>query len=265
MMNQNQLTGLNSGGRWPRPPRSLPVSLGFAMIFPSLITGIYFIWLSGSGSSWQQLAFGLGKFFQFAFPITYLWYFRGELRNGVNLSAENQRLVTTRPPNGLAYALVFSTLVAAAMIVIYATLIPADVAARLQDGVTEKIASLGIDTVWQYAALGLFYTICHSFLEEYYWRWFVFDSLRTYFSNPIANVISSVGFMAHHVILLGFYFGWASPLTWLFSVCVAIGGSFWAWLYQRNQTIKLPWFSHAIVDAAIFSLGLFMVRDVLQV
>lgn len=110
-------------------------------------------------------------------------------------------------------------------------------------------------------ALAIFYTLCHSFLEEYYWRWFVFGGLRKYAADWLANVISSLGFMAHHVILLAVYLGWDSPLTWLFSASIAIGGMFWAWLYARQGTLMMSWFSHALVDAAIFGLGFWIVRD----
>ena len=41
----------------------------------------------------------------------------------------------------------------------------------------------------------------------------------------------SLGFMAHHVVLLATFFGWDSPLAYLFSLAIAVGGAFWAWLY----------------------------------
>jgi membrane protease YdiL (CAAX protease family) len=70
-----------------------------------------------------------------------------------------------------------------------------------------------------------------------------------------AIAISSLGFMAHHVLLLGLFFGWVSPLTYLFSMSVMIGGAFWAWLYNRSGNLVAPWLSHALIDAAIFVVG----------
>jgi membrane protease YdiL (CAAX protease family) len=72
--------------------------------------------------------------------------------------------------------------------------------------------------------------------------------------------ISSLGFMAHHVLVLGKYFGFSSPATWLFSVCVAVGGAVWAWLYERTESLLGPWLSHLLVDAAIFAIGYDLVR-----
>ena len=71
---------------------------------------------------------------------------------------------------------------------------------------------------------------------------------------------SSVGFAAHHVILLAVFFGWISPWTWVLSVAVAGGGAFWAWLYERSGSLLGPWLGHLLVDAAIFSVGWDLVR-----
>ena len=89
--------------------------------------------------------------------------------------------------------------------------------------VSKKVNGLGMDSVWKFARLGVFYALEHNFLEEYYWRWFVYDLLKRFVSVPVANVISSLGFMAHHVVLLSVYFGWTSPMMWLCSAGVAIG------------------------------------------
>jgi membrane protease YdiL (CAAX protease family) len=112
---------------------------------------------------------------------------------------------------------------------------------------------LGSPTV--FIAVGVFYSLIHSLLEEYYWRWFVFGQLRELTRLVPAIVISSLGFMAHHVLVIGTYFGFFSPATWLFSLCVAIGGGVWAWLYNRTGSLLGPWVSHLFVDATIFLVG----------
>ncbi len=61
--------------------------------------------------------------------------------------------------------------------------------------------------------------------------------------------------MAHHVILLASYFGWTSPITYVFSGGVAIGGVVWAFLYEYSGSLLGPWLSHALIDAAIFTVG----------
>jgi uncharacterized protein len=55
-----------------------------------------------------------------------------------------------------------------------------------------------------------------------------------------------------------------SPWTWLFSLSVAVGGAFWAWLYQRTGSLYGPWLSHLLVDAAIFLVGYDLASDLLM-
>jgi membrane protease YdiL (CAAX protease family) len=124
----------------------------------------------------------------------------------------------------------------------------------------EKIAGFQLAEPWKFVALGVFYSLFHSLLEEYYWRWFVFGQLRRMTPVWVAVAVSSLGFMAHHVIVLAKYFGLASPVTWIFSLGIALGGAFWAWLYHRSGSLLGPWLSHLLVDAAIFAAGYEIVR-----
>ena len=80
---------------------------------------------------------------------------------------------------------------------------------------------------------------------------------------PTAIVISSLGFMAHHVLVLGHFFGFNSFACWFFSLCVAVGGAFWAWLYERTGSLLGPWLSHLLIDAAIFLIGFDLVKGLL--
>ena len=44
-------------------------------------------------------------------------------------------------------------------------------------------------------------------------------------------------------------------MTWIFSLAIAIGGAFWAWLYHRSGSLVGPWLSHLLIDGAIFWIG----------
>ena len=57
------------------------------------------------------------------------------------------------------------------------------------------------------------------------------------------------------------YFGWSEPMAYLLAACVAIGGLFWGWLYQRTGHLWSAWISHMIVDAGIFGLGYFILMS----
>jgi membrane protease YdiL (CAAX protease family) len=64
--------------------------------------------------------------------------------------------------------------------------------------------------------------------------------------------------------VLAHYFGWTSPLTLLFSASVAVGGAFWAWLYERTGSLLGPWLSHLVIDAGIFFIGFKLVAGTLH-
>ena len=124
----------------------------------------------------------------------------------------------------------------------------------------DKLHGFGVNRFGTYLVLASFYSLAHSGLEEYYWRWFVYGNLRRLVPWKAAVPISSLGFMCHHVILLAVYFGPRAAATWAFSLAVAAGGAFWAWSYQRTGSLAGPWLSHLLVDAGIFLVGYDLVR-----
>jgi membrane protease YdiL (CAAX protease family) len=221
------------------------LAISFALVLPTIVTLAYFVLLAGSPPSLQQSVYGIGKTVQFGFPV--FWVFL----------VLRKKLRWPPPPRaGLLPGLAFGMLVMAAMLVLYhGFLKPRGFFDGPGEQVRAKIIDLGLDSTGVYIATGVFYAICHSFLEEYYWRWFVYGRLRLHVSTWNAVLISSAGFMAHHIILLATYFGWTSPATYVFSFGVAIGGAVWAWIYERSGSLYGPWLSHCLVDAAIFVVG----------
>ncbi len=222
-----------------------------ALVFPSLVTWLYFVVLADHPAAVQQTAYSIGKGLQFVFPV--VWF----------LAVQRQRLQFRLPGRkGLAESIGFGVFIMVAMLILFqAWLLPAGYMDAPREEVRQKILGFGADTLLKYIALGVFYSLCHSFLEEYYWRWFVFGQLRRLIPLWPAVAVSSLGFMAHHVIVLATFFGWSSPATYLFSSAVAIGGAVWAWLYHRGESLYGPWLSHLFVDAGIFTIGYLMVRD----
>ncbi len=137
----------------------------------------------------------------------------------------------------------------------YGLLAGTEVFAQALEPIRQKVADLGIASPWRFALLGLFYSLAHSLLEEYYWRWFVYGRLRGVVGEVTALVVSSLGFTLHHVLVLGTYF-WHSPLvTAALSLSIFVGGVFWAWLYRRSGSLLGPWIGHLLVDAGIFAVG----------
>jgi membrane protease YdiL (CAAX protease family) len=223
----------------------------FALVFPSFITWTYFVFAARYSGGIQQATYLIVKTIQFAFPLVWVW-------------AVLREPLGTRPASsrGLLIGATFSAIVVGAgWLVYYMALRESAVFTAAAVKVDAKITQFGINTVWKYAILGVFYSLVHSLLEEYYWRWFTFRQLRNLVPLWPAILVSAIAFASHHVILLGEFFREAPWLAWLFASAVAIGGVFWAWLYERTGSLYSTWLSHLLIDAGIFWIGYELVRE----
>ena len=234
--------------------RDIP-ALIFASFFPLGMAYIYFVVLDTRADELNptlQLAFGIGKSIQFLFPILYVWWFE---RDQVGFARPTLRGI----PLGVGFALV----VGMAMHILYFTWVK-DIPAVTEETprrIHEKVIQFNADSPLAYLLLALGISIVHSLAEEYYWRWFVFGRMRLHLPIGWAIFLSSAGFMLHHIVILGVYFHgnfWTLALP--FSVCVAVGGGVWAWLYARSESLYAPWVSHCLIDAAIMGVGYVMLE-----
>jgi membrane protease YdiL (CAAX protease family) len=221
----------------------------FAMAFPSVAAWCYFLALAGTGTEVnraQRLAYVGGKVVQFSFPVVFLALGGGPWHRPL------------RPRRaGLGLGLAFGLLVGALMLGVYSVALRhSPLLADTPEQIRHKLEQLGLDTKARYLVLAAFIVTTHSLLEEYYWRWFVFGQLRRVTPLVTAVVLSSLAFMAHHVIILyvflpGRFWTLAAP----FSLVIAAGGAVWAWMYSRAGTLYPSWLSHLLVDTAIFVIG----------
>jgi len=131
-----------------------------------------------------------------------------------------------------------------------------ELAAGAAARIAPKLDDFGAASLESFVALALFLSFLHSFLEEYYFRGFLFDRLRARLSDEGATAVSSVGFMAHHVIVIATYVGWTYwPLTLLLSAALALTGAYWALLYRRMNSLLSPWLSHVCADLGVMAIG----------
>jgi uncharacterized protein len=240
----------------PRAPVRDWSALAFAAFFPLLMTYIAFIVLNdprGQVNPALLMAFALGKGIQFLFPAVYVFCF------------DHAQIGVPRPSwRGMPIGAGFALVVGGSMFLLYyfwVRHIPS-VTETTPGMVFHRLQQFGGDTLLGYLTLALYICVPHSLWEEYYWRWFVFGWLRRYVPMAAAVALSSIAFMLHHVVILGVYFPgnfWTLALP--FSICVAVGGGVWAWLYQRGGSLYAPWLSHALIDAAIMGLGYWMLWD----
>jgi membrane protease YdiL (CAAX protease family) len=238
----------------PISRRALTIMVLVALVFPTLVTWVYFIWLKDSPAGLQQSAYSMGKAIQFTLPIVWV------------LLVERRRPRWSRPAlRGVLESVGFGLLILAVMLLVWNYwLQPGGYLDAASGEIRKKVLGIGLDTPQKYFAVGLFYSLGHSLLEEYYWRWFVFRELQKLLPLSVAIVLSSLGFMAHHVLVLGMYFGTFSFATLFLSLSTAVGGAIWAWLYYRSGSLVGPWLSHMLVDAGIFIIGYDIVGQVLK-
>jgi uncharacterized protein len=225
----------------------------FAIVFPTISTWAYFVLSDRFSAGTQQGIYLVVKTIQFAFPLLWVW---AVLRRPLRVSRPSSR--------GLALGAVFSIVVVGAGWLVFDLLLRDTAAlANAAPRIHEKIAEFGIDSVGKYAVLAVFYSLIHSLLEEYYWRWFVFGELRQLVALWPAILVSALAFMGHRVVVLSQFFAELPWLAWLFSSAVAVGGVFWAWLYEKSGSIYSTWLSHLLIDAGIFWIGYQLIRHAL--
>lgn len=246
--NRDQSTSASGHG-------ALAAVLVLALTFPTLITWLYFIVFAGD--SRVQLVYSVGKVLQFVLPLAWVWGIERRRRGATRLDGR----ATTSPTPATRRASAFTgaglgLVIVAALFGLYAGFFRSHpVMAGMPETVRGKLADAGIATPSGFLVLATFYSLIHSALEEYYWRWFVFGRLRVVVPVAAAIVISSLGFMAHHTLVVGIYFDGLSAMTILLSAAVAIGGAIWAWLYQRTGSLVGAWICHAMVDVGIMAVG----------
>lgn len=220
------------------------IAQGAAIIFPSFATWLYFTWLGGNPAS--RVAFGITKLIQFSFPIAWMvWKQRGW----------RPRFAPPRPRDLLAGGAFGLAVTLGGLACYYGLLRGGPLLGTAPREITGKLSGFGIRNAGQFLALAMFYSLVHSLLEEYYWRWFVFGRLRHHVPVAVAVVVSSLGFMAHHVLLIGNFLHGYGPATWVLSAAIAIGGGIWAWQYQRTGALYASWAGHLVIDAGLMWIG----------
>jgi membrane protease YdiL (CAAX protease family) len=224
------------------------LALSFAMTLPAVMTFFEFVVLGGhmhESNLALQIAFGAGKLVQFSFPIIFV------------VICQRARLRHLAPTwRGLWMGVGFGLVTSAAIWVLYPLLWHyTDLFESTPATVRTYLEEFHLDTPAKYFLLAAFMSGVHSLLEEYYWRWFVFDGLRRHVPEGVAIVVSSLAFMAHHVIIMIVYFPGNLAVALVFSLGVAVGGAVWAWLFARYQSLYAPWISHLLIDAAIMAVG----------
>ena len=215
-----------------------------AMTLPTATSLVYFDWLEGT--AWVAPAYLGAKVLQFAGPVAAL---------AALLAAA---VGPSRPGRSVALGLGTGLAGAAFTWMAYVTLFRGgDMAARATEAITLKLADFHLDALWRYVVAALLISFLHSWLEELYWRAFVYRWLQRLMSSEWSLLVSAIGYAAHHVVVIGVYTGDAPVLVVLLMTApVAVGGVLWSLLYRATgNRLLAPWISHACFDLTIMAVG----------
>ena len=207
------------------PHWSRATALIFAMAYPTALSWMYFVVVArptdgpAQANLLMQVTYSAGKTFQFLLPIICVLIWE---RRWPRPAAPNFR--------GLLFGVAFGLLVAAAALGLYhGWLAHSPLLRNTPAMLRAKVTEFGMATPLGYCVLAGFISVIHSLLEEYYWRWFVFGYFRHLVPVSAAILLSSLAFMAHHVVVLAVYLPgqfWTAAVP--LSLCIAGGGVVWA-------------------------------------
>ena len=155
--------------------------LVFAAAFPTAAAWVYFVRFSGE--SWMLSLGALSKIVQFGLPAVWVW-----------LVLRQRPKIRSVSREGLLFGALSGLGILAACLGLYYGYLKHHPAFKdAPAALGEKLAGLGGDSLGGFLLIAVFYSVIHSFLEEYYWRWFVYGRARSYLGPALANLFSSLG------------------------------------------------------------------------
>lgn len=218
----------------------------FVLFFPTLLTWAYFVMGERLAPGFSKGVFSVGKTLQFVFPFLITAFVLKE-----------RWLIRRFNTRGLLFGGAFGLVVALTIFFAGKACVSSGDPAFLQlkEELLQRLEQFGMASKGAFLFVSFFYSVIHSGLEEYYWRWFAFGRLAKKRSFIPAALIANIAFTFHHIVVLGVYFGFQNPLTWLCSFGVFFGGMVWQTIYRRTDSIYGAWLSHGLIDAGIFAVG----------
>lgn len=109
-------------------------------------------------------------------------------------------------------------------------------------------------TVSNFIFVGVYITLGNSFLEEFFFRGYIFMNLYENKKHITAYLLSSLLFALYHI---GIFQTWFNlPLTILALVGLFSIGIIFNWLCTKSNNLVNSWIVHILADASIILIGL---------
>lgn len=121
-------------------------------------------------------------------------------------------------------------------------------------GVKASLETSAGVTAQNFISVGLFIIIINSFIEEYFFRGFLFLQLVKLGHRRYAYGYSAFFFALYHVLIIG---GWFNPILMILALlALFIIGLVFNYIDEKSGTIANSWLAHACADSAIIIIGL---------
>lgn len=100
--------------------------------------------------------------------------------------------------------------------------------------------------------VSLYISLINSFLEEFFFRGFVFTNLK-HAGRPLAYAVSAAFFSLYHVAMM---VSWFSPLLFFLVMAgLVLGGVIFNYMNEKADTIYCSWLVHMFANFAINTIG----------
>ena len=106
--------------------------------------------------------------------------------------------------------------------------------------------------------VSIYISFANSFLEEFFFRGFVFTNLKQASGRKLAYIFSAAAFSLYHVAMM---IGWFSPVLFLLVMAgLVIGGMLFNWMNEKLDTIYCSWLTHMFANFAINTIGFILLK-----
>jgi uncharacterized protein len=125
-------------------------------------------------------------------------------------------------------------------------------------GILDEMQTKSKITVQNFLSIGLYITFINSFLEEFFFRGFIFLNLYKLNMKKTAYIYSSLLFGLYHI---GIFKNWFNPYLMGLALLGLISvGFIFDYLDTKSDNFTNSWINHILADSAIILIGLRMFK-----
>ncbi|WP_162785185.1 CPBP family intramembrane glutamic endopeptidase [Bacillus sp. P14.5] len=101
--------------------------------------------------------------------------------------------------------------------------------------------------------------VLNPYLEENYWRNFIFEELKVSSSAGMAIIISSFFYSLYHLLSLMELFNW--PFNVIAVIPIFLAGIIWGFFRHKSGSLAAPILSHVLADTGIMLVYLVYIHN----